>query len=97
MEQIEKFRKVPVIIEAIQFLKNDDINYKIKLHEFLDEVSYNYVTIIDPSDNKWQRIDIDTLRGTIKVHLNEWIIKESNGELYVCEPNFFKKTYEEVK
>lgn len=31
------------------------------------------------------------------VSLGDWIIKDVNGKCYPCKPDFFGKTYEEVK
>ena len=40
---------------------------------------------------------IDTLEGTMKADINDWIIKGVKGEYYPCKPDIFENTYEEVK
>ena len=41
-------------------------------------------------------IEIETLEGTMRADIGDWIIKGINGELYPCKPDIFKKTYEKV-
>ena len=79
---IKKYKKKPVIIEAIQwngenlseidkFTKN-----KVKSHESV--------------------LIIPTLEEDMYTSLNDYIIKGVNGEFYPCKPDIFDKTYEEV-
>lgn len=83
-----KYRKKPVVIEAIQFVDNADCIMEI--HEFLggDTLRVNY------EDNPY--IKIETLEGTMKASVGDYIIKGVNGEFYPCKPDIFEKTYEEV-
>ncbi len=88
-----KYRKKPVIIEAIQYNKNSEaqiikwgkINGERKIIPFDDNLLKN------------QELLIDTLEGTMHVSIGDYIIKGVNGEFYPCKPDIFKKTYEEVK
>ena len=41
-------------------------------------------------------IKIETLEGTMKASVGDYIIKGVNGEFYPCKPDIFEKTYEEV-
>ncbi len=82
-----KFRKKPVVIEAIKW---DGTNFD-------DVYSFMYLhtdtTISDmPSGN----IVIHTLEGDMIANVGDWIIKGVNGEFYPCKPDIFEKTYEEV-
>lgn len=83
-----KYRKKPVVIEAIQFIDNAD--RIIEIQEFLggDTMRVNY------GDNPY--IKIETLEGTMKASVGDYIIKGVNGEFYPCKPDIFEKTYEEV-
>lgn len=77
-----KYRKKPVIIDAIQW-HGDNIG----------EVQWFYKTdgiLIG------DQIIIDTLEGTMKANIGDWIIKGVNGEYYPCKPDIFEKTYEPV-
>ena len=87
-----KYRKKPVVIEAWEFTKealgsNDSWVrlYRNELHlisQYAGEVIY---------------IEIDTLEGTMRANLGDYIIKGIQGEFYPCKPDIFKATYEEIK
>lgn len=85
-----KYRKKPVIIEAIQFEDNSD--RIIEIHEFMggDTIRVNY----EDKDNP--HLKIETLEGTMKASVGDYIIKGVNGEFYPCKPDIFEKTYERV-
>lgn len=85
-----KYRKKPVIIEAIQFEDNSD--RIIEIHEFMggDTIRVNY----EDRDNPY--LKIETLEGIMKASVGDYIIKGVNGEFYPCKPDIFEKTYERV-
>lgn len=80
-----KFRKKPVVVEAIQYTEENCRNGS--LSRFCDCLVY---------DQKG-KLYIDTLEGDMLVSLNDWVIQGVNGEFYPCKPDIFKKTYEEIK
>ena len=41
-------------------------------------------------------IAIDTLEGTMKASVGDWIIKGVQGEFYPCKPDIFDATYERI-
>lgn len=41
-------------------------------------------------------IPIETLEGTMRASVGDYIIKGVNGEFYPCKPDIFEKTYEKV-
>lgn len=85
-----KYRKKPVVIEAIQFEDNSD--RIIEIHEFMggDTIRVNY----EDKDNPY--LKIETLEGIMKASVGDYIIKGVNGEFYPCKPDIFEKTYERV-
>ena len=85
-----KYRKKPVIIEAIQFEDNSD--RIIEIHEFMggDTIRVNY------EDKNNTYLKIETLEGIMKASVGDYIIKGVNGEFYPCKPDIFEKTYERV-
>jgi hypothetical protein len=85
-----KYRKKPVIIEAIQFEDNSD--RIIEIHEFMggDTIRVNY----EDKDNPY--LKIETLEGIMKASVGDYIIKGVDGEFYPCKPDIFEKTYERV-
>jgi hypothetical protein len=90
-----KYRKKPVVIEAIQWT---GLNLE-EIKEFAGE-SLTY----DIIDDAWELgkgrphvfMKIKTLEGDMKVSKKDFIIKGVNGEVYPCKPDIFEKTYEEV-
>lgn len=85
-----KYRKKPVIIEAIQFEDNSD--RIIEIHEFMggDTIRVNY------EDKNNPYLKIETLEGIMKASVGDYIVKGVNGEFYPCKPDIFEKTYERV-
>ena len=79
-----KFRKKPVVIEAIQYLGNN----LVEVANFMND-EYDF-------HPKNEEIIIRTLEGDMKASIGDWIIKGVNGEFYPCKPEIFEKTYEIV-
>jgi len=82
-----KYRKKPVVIEAIQYDGTDDNFYE--LMQFTGgDLSWHKET---------QSPIIETLEGNLFVSIFDYVIKGVNGEFYPCEPDIFDKTYEKVE
>ena len=79
-----KFRKKPVVIEAIQWAGDTTA-------QDIDEFMGGELQIDENGDYY-----IDTLEGKMHLTWGDWIIKGVNGEFYPCKPDIFEKTYEEV-
>ena len=79
---IKKFKKKPVIIEAIQW-NGENLS---EINEFIKNEVENHESVLI----------IPTLEGDMYSSLNDYIIKGVNGEFYPCKPDIFDKTYEEV-
>lgn len=79
---IKKFKKKPVIIEAIQW-NGENLS---EINEFIKNEVENHESVLI----------IPTLEGDMYASLNDYIIKGVNGEFYPCKPDIFDKTYEEV-
>lgn len=95
-ESIKKYKKKPVIIEAMKYTED---NYK----EAITFVGKDNCIVItnrrSMNPNKKEAIVtllIKTLEGTMLVSNGDYIIKGVNGEFYLCKPDIFDKTYEEV-
>lgn len=83
-----KYRKKPVVIEAIQFEDTSDI--LAKLSDFIGkDIKVSYCERI-PS------LEIETLEGTMKALPGDYIIKGVKGEFYPCKPDIFEQTYDAV-
>lgn len=79
-----KFRRKPVVIEAIQYNSLCDRN---KLWSFVDTTKFHYIN---------EDLFVHTLEGVMKVSEGDWIIKGVKGEFYPCKPDIFEKLYERV-
>lgn len=79
---IKKYRKKPVIIEAILWTGKN----LSEIDEFTESKVKNHELVLI----------IPTLEGDMYAHLGDYIIKGVNGEFYPCKPDIFAKTYEEV-
>lgn len=91
-----KYRKKPVVIEAIQW---NGINLEeVKIFVGKD-------LVYDICDTAWEvgkgkphvSMRIHTLEGDHECTEGDYIIKGIQGEFYPCKPNIFEQTYEEVK
>lgn len=87
-----KYRKKPVVIEAIQF---NGINFK-EIEEFTLGNGKRHITYEGNVPIETNYIEITTLEGIMNASKNDWIIKGVNGEFYPCKPDIFEQTYELV-
>lgn len=85
-----KYRKKPVVIEAIQF--QDDVEVITQLSDFIGDTIY-----VNYTDKGNPYLRIETLEGDMKASVGDYIIKGVNGEFYPCKPDIFEKTYEKVE
>lgn len=89
-----KFRKKPVVIEAVQLTKRLVMpEWLIKAEE--DKLITLYGLSRITRDQPWA--EISTLEGTMRADTNDWIIQGVDGEIYPCKPDIFEKTYEVVE
>lgn len=90
-----KFRKKPVVIEAIQYnnLNKDEIDTFVgKVLDFEMSDSAYEAGVAPPM----RVLCIPTLEGVMKASPFDWIIRGVSGEFYPCKPDIFEKTYERV-
>ena len=95
---LNKYRKKPVVIDAIQLTDRNvrqvyewvhgcvAIKTDIDLHKWDD-----YVQLIIAKGMK-----IPTLEGNMVASIGDYIIKGIQGEFYPCKPDIFEATYEVV-
>lgn len=85
-----KYKKKPVVIEAMQFTFEE----KDRVYNWAHDLQQNVWPSFD--DDKKPVIKIPTLEGEMTCSLNDWIIRGVKGELYPCKPDIFEATYERV-
>lgn len=103
MQQAQRFRKKPVVIEAIQFTGENLLDVQ------------NFVGVIPDHDNNTFGFRMSKPIATVKeeegivarvwdklhstwvgVKLDQWIIKGVDGEFYPCDHDVFIKTYDKA-
>ena len=84
-----RFRKKPVVIDAVQY----DGNFRCLDCFSISEVSH-FIVSKDSEGN--QCIKIPTLEGEMKARNNDWIIRGIKGEYYPCKPDIFAATNESI-
>jgi hypothetical protein len=77
-----KFRKKPVVIEAVQWTGKNTRECSL----FAPDLTW-------PVD---AYLEIPTLEGNMRVTVGDYIIKGIEGEFYPCKPDIFEQTYEKV-
>lgn len=87
---IRKYRKKPVIVEAVIFDGTNDIeleDFGATLFDFIPHESIGIGTLEDGKNSQVKHI----------ASVGDYIIKGVNGEFYPCKPDIFEKTYELIK
>lgn len=97
-----KFRKKPVVIEAVQLLWST-------WGEMCEHANVGHLAnsqpegcFISPEDGTPTKdlsgniigLQIPTLEGVMLAREGDWVIKGVQGELYPCKPDIFHQTYE---
>jgi len=85
-----KFRKRPVVVEAVQLTWE---NWRA-VCDFVS-VPENGIGIIE--DMPAIAMMVQTLEGPVKATEGDWIIKGVKGEFYPCKPDIFAMTYDPVE
>lgn len=81
-----KFRKKPIVIEAVKFRLGEQDGV------FAKDVSTGHVRYAPDGT-----MLILTLEGTMSASNGDWIIRGVKGGLYPCKPDIFVATYEPVE
>ena len=89
---MSKYRKKPVVIEAIQFTEAM-IGEEVPLPE---GVWFGSRSLGPPPERTVYSYSyyINTLEGKMAVSVGDWIITGVKGEKYPCKPDIFEATYE---
>ena len=82
-----KFRKKPVVIEAVQWTGRN-------VREVM-ELGIGRIGAVEVNGSEGT-ITIPTLEGNMLASPGDWIIRGVKGELYPCKPDIFEATYEAV-
>lgn len=86
-----KYRKKPVLVEAIKFEDNVESLTEINDSLGLDTAHVSY------KDPDHPVLKVPTMEGVMTAQVGDYIIKGVYGELYPCKPDIFAETYEEAE
>lgn len=89
MAEPAKYRKIPVVIEAMRFEGTFE-----SFRDIVNGMGIDDVTALWGEDNTML---IETLESTMVASPGDYIIKGVKGEFYPCKPDIFAMTYEQVK
>lgn len=87
---MKKYRKKPVVIEAVRYTGN---NYN-EIAEWM-RVNLGYEPGAQGSPEGVE-LAIPTLEGIMIASPGDYVIKGVAGEFYPCKPDIFEQTYEEL-
>ncbi len=85
-----RYRKKPVVIEALQFTRES-------LKECCDFLGNDLEEWGMDSDDRGCYLLIRTLEGSHRASLGDYLIRGVKGEMYPCKPDVFKMTYDPVE
>ena len=89
-----KFRKRPVVIEAMQVPATCDIGEDMinwgRLAEWLSLSNRSWKA----TSGSRPGVEITTLEGVMLASPGDWIIRGVANEIYPCKPDIFEATYE---
>jgi hypothetical protein len=94
-----KFRKKPVVIEAVQF------KYSVEGYDKIKEFAGDAIGSMGKHRHPGAvgEVQILTLEDGVNMKVKhiaqdgDWIIKGVQGEFYACKPDIFDQTYERVE
>ena len=83
---MSRYRKKPIVIEAIQW-DGEDATLN-ELGRFIGKTIHLDIC---------SQFTIETLEGDMKASMFDYIVKGIQGEFYPCKPDIFEATYELVE
>jgi hypothetical protein len=89
----ERYRKKPVVVEAMQVPDPDDLQAWGALAGWL--MARAEFEVAGPAHGTGvDGLLIKTLEGVMRAEIGDWVIRGVQGEFYPCKPDIFAATYE---
>lgn len=88
-----KFRKKPVVIEAtpVEFILATSKLDKALLPDWIQEA------VREQDLRIYQEVVVvRTINGNSRGEAEDWLLQDASGQLCICKPDIFLKTYEQV-
>lgn len=88
-----KYRKKPVVIEAIKWTgSNTD-----EVLGFTGENAFEGNHMVNETTPLERVLRVKTIEGKLTARIGDYIIKGVQGEFYPCKSDIFEATYEKVE
>ena len=84
-----KYRKKPIEVEAVQYLREENI---MQAQDFFGKENGKILLYDDETNDYF----IHTLEGDMHLTKGDWIIRGVKGEYYPIKSDIFEATYEPV-
>lgn len=95
-----KFRKKPVVIEAVQYglqeYADNPLEFK-EVPEWLEKAVEDGIIVPEFRSEDYWYLVIKTLEGNMDVTPGDWVVRGVGGEIYPCKSDIFEITYEKVE
>ena len=93
MSAVQKFRKRPVVIEAILWTGKVDPELPREWYDFLIQCAF---LPSSEASTRCTTIVIKTLEGDMLAAPGTWIVRGTSGEFYPVQAKIFEEMYEKV-
>jgi len=94
----QKYRKKPVVVEAIQYTNLNKREVDVFVGETLNREFESETAYLAGKGFPVYSLLINTKEGVMKAYPGDWIIKEpfptDDRKFYPCKPDIFEETYE---
>jgi hypothetical protein len=92
-----RYRKKPVIIEAIQWTGTNTEDIRVFFGEAPNgPINTDKFVIYLSGVGESNTLTIKTLEGEMKAAIGDYVIRGVKGEFYPCKPDIFEQTYEKI-
>lgn len=95
----QKYRKEPVVIEALEWTGEnlDEMERFLGCGLIASSTPINESTGYLVEHNQQMHLMIRTLEGDHRANVGDYVIKGIKGEFYPCKPDIFGATYSKVE
>ena len=99
-----KYRKKPVVIEAVKIIYAEMLSNGPEHSPFAEmtpwieaSITSGVLSLSTKGARDYAVIEIKTLEGTMEATPGDYLIRGIKGELYPCKPDIFDATYESAE
>lgn len=89
-----KFRKKPVVVEAVRWNGTPKAFHAIQELSLAGNVPIR--ELMAPTGLLVEALVIGMLEGDMRAELGDWVIRGVRNEVYPCKPDIFEETYEDL-